>query len=134
MYTLFFDGASRGNPGVAGAGFVIEDEKGETFDEGYAFLGDNVTNNYAEYSALHNGLIRVLRNGIYNILIKGDSLLVIKQMRGEYRCKSANLKELFVKCRKLIKAFKNIEFEHIRRDKNKKADKLANLAIDEADF
>ena len=132
---LKFDGGSRGNPGVAGCGFIITDGD-KTLSEGYKYLGDNITNNHAEYSGLFHGLEALTKiSNNESILIQGDSLLVINQMSGKYKVNSANLMELYLKCITLIKDIKGIkgikpiEFNHIKRDQNTDADRLANIAM-----
>jgi len=131
----FIDGASRGNPGNAGAGIIIESQKG-SFQKGiYQYLG-KLTNNQAEYSALII-LLKELNENIYysgkveSVVINSDSELLIKQLRGEYKVKSRNLMKYHLQVRKLMEEAKfKIIYRHIPRTENKKADKLANLALD----
>lgn len=127
-YTITFDGASRGNPGHSGAGFVIWNND-EIFYEGYQYLGEKNTNNYAEYCGLIIALEKCISCNIKNIVVKGDSNLVIKQINKEYAINSDNLKPLYNKVLDLLYEFNSFEFLHIYRDKNKKADQLANKAI-----
>lgn len=125
--TLFTDGASRGNPGESGAGWVIQ--KGdEILEEGYEYLGI-MTNNQAEYRALLHGLKSVEKFSPKNIQIKMDSELIIKQLKGEYRVKHEDLKPLFLEAFSLLNKY-SWKAQHIPREKNKEADRLSNKAID----
>jgi ribonuclease HI len=128
-YVLRFDGGSRRNPGPSGCGAVIYHNNIEIWAK-YLYLGPNQTNNYAEYSGLILGLEQALKMGITNILVEGDSLLVINQLTSKYKCKSDNLIPLNVNAIDLAKQFKGIEFRHILRHKNKRADELSNEAMD----
>jgi ribonuclease HI len=111
-YRMKFNGCSKGNPGLAGAGAV--------------FVGENFTNNHAEYAGLILGLQQAKALGIKHLKVEGDSLLVINQMKGAYKCKSINL----IVARELETHFENIEYVHISRNHNKRADELSNIAID----
>ena len=127
-FKLNFDGCSKGNPGLAGAGAVIyKDNKEYWFD--FMFIGENNSNNYAEYSGLIIGLKKAKECGIKSILVEGDSLLVINQMKGLYKCKSDNLIHLYNLAKELEKSFDHIEYNHVMRNMNKRADYLSNLAI-----
>ena len=128
-YTLYFDGASRGNPGRSGLGFLVYKDNDEIY-KCSKYIGDNYTNNYAEYMGVYEGLKWCFENKINNLTIKGDSQLVIKQLKGEYKVNSPNLQELYSKCSKLLKLFDNYELYHIDRKLNSEADKLANLSLD----
>lgn len=128
-YILRFDGGSRGNPGLGGCGAVIYYNNDEIWS-GYMFIGNNVTNNYAEYSGLIMGLKQARELNIQKLIVEGDSLLVINQLKNIYKCKSDNLLELNETAKKLASEFSVIYFEHILRHKNKRADELANYAID----
>ncbi len=128
-YTLYFDGASRGNPGRSGLGFLVYKDNYEIY-KCSKYIGDNYTNNYAEYMGVYEGLKWCFENKINNLTIKGDSQLVIKQLKGEYKVNSPNLQELYDKCSKLLKLFDNYELYHIDRKLNSEADKLANLSLD----
>jgi ribonuclease HI len=128
-YILRFDGGSRGNPGLGGCGAVIYHNHEEIWS-GYMFVGDNVTNNYAEYSGLILGLKQALELNINHLLVEGDSLLVINQLTNVYKCKSKNLLELNETAKQLATEFTSISFQHILRNKNKRADQLANFAVD----
>lgn len=125
---LYTDGASRGNPGPAGAGVIIYDESGNKIEQHYEYLG-NVTNNTAEYLALIIGLKLARKYVPCSLEIFSDSELLIKQLYGEYRVKNENLKKLFNEVQILIKEFSSVVYTCIPREKNKLADSLANKAI-----
>ena len=127
-YELYFDGGSRGNPGLCGCGFYIKKGSQDIY-HGYKFLSVDGTNNYAEYMGLLNGIDKCLELGVKNLRVYGDSNLVIKQMRGEYQVKNRGLLKLYEKIKSMIKTFDRITFDHVYRDKNKIADELANKAI-----
>ena len=127
-YKLFFDGASKGNPGLAGAGAVIYDEDKEIWN-GSKFIGEKATNNEAEYSGLIIGLTKAIELNIKSLLVNGDSLLVINQMTGKYKCHSENLLTFYNTAKQLSKQFDKIKFQHIYRNFNKRADELSNIAI-----
>ena len=124
-YVLFFDGCSKGNPGIAGAGAVIYENNREIFSESL-FVGKKETNNVAEYTGLILGLNEAVKRNITNICVKGDSELVIKQMKGEYKVRSSSILQLFQKAKKLEKNFDKITFIHVYRNDNKRADALSN--------
>jgi ribonuclease HI len=128
-YKMRFDGCSKGNPGLAGAGAVIYHFDKEVWAESF-FVGEHFTNNHAEYAGLILGLQQAKVSGIKHLKVEGDSLLVINQMKGLYKCKSINLIELYEQARELESHFDTIEYEHIFRNKNKRADELTNIAID----
>jgi ribonuclease HI len=125
------DGGSRGNPGPAGAGFVIERE-GEIVCRGGRFLG-SVTNNIAEYEALIWGLENVSAMGFGSVTVYADSELLVKQVNGQYRVKNEGLKPLFARALKLLRGFTNFKVAHVRREFNKDADEMANQAMDAQD-
>ena len=127
-FKLQFDGCSKNNPGLAGAGAVIYHEEDELWADHF-FVGENATNNHAEYTGLILGLEQATLMGIKNLTVEGDSLLVINQMTGKYKCNSQNLIELYDKAKELEDKFENISFVHIYRNKNKKADELSNMAV-----
>jgi ribonuclease HI len=126
---LYVDGASRGNPGEAGAGFYLVDEEGNEILRGMRFLG-SMTNNAAEYQALILGLRETLGIGGTSIEIYTDSELVAKQMKGIYTVKNKRLKRLYREAVKLLDKFHRSEVISIRREDNREADRLANEAID----
>ena len=125
-YKLRFDGGSRGNPGIAGAGMVLYDDQMREIWRGVKYLGRNMSNNLAEYSALNIGLTHALSIGIERIHCEGDSQLVVKHLNGVYKVKSENLVDLFRQTRSLLKKFKSCQVSHIRREFNARADELAN--------
>lgn len=130
-YLLQFDGGSRGNPGSkAGAGVVLYDENGQEIWCGWKFLGAGVSNNQAEYSALLLGLQCSKSLGIKRIRCEGDSDLVIKQVNGVFQVKNRGLKVLWQSTMDIIKQFEYYEISHIFREKNQRADWLANNAMD----
>ena len=126
----YVDGGSRGNPGPAGYGVRIEQEDG-TIAELKESLG-LATNNVAEYSGLIAALRWAAAHGISKLHIRADSELLVKQMRGEYRVKSPGLQPLYEQARALTRQIGDVTFEHVRREFNKEADRLANEAMDEA--
>jgi len=127
--TLEFDGGSRGNPGPAGIGVVVRAQDGTPLVTLGRFLG-TCTNNVAEYRALITAMEEAKKLGATKILIRGDSELIIKQMRGEYRVKHPDMKALYDEAKELIAQFDQAKIEHNLRHKNELADKLANLAMD----
>jgi len=128
-FLLRFDGGSRGNPGHSGAGSVIYHQGSEMWNRSM-YLGDDRTNNYAEYYGLIVGLIGAKHLKIKNLRVEGDSKLIINQVTGKFKVNSALLKPLYQKVKTQLEAFDNVEFNHIYRDKNKRADELANIAMD----
>jgi ribonuclease HI len=127
-YKLQFDGCSKSNPGIAGAGAVIY-KFNEEISYKLKVVGNNETNNVAEYTGLIIGLKEAINLGIKEINVEGDSMLVIKQMKGEYKVKSENLIKLYNEAKGLEKEFNIIKFTHIYRENNKRADELSNMAI-----
>lgn len=127
----YIDGASRGNPGKAGAGVVIYDEKGEVLEEDCIYLGET-TNNVAEYRALLLALEMAEKRGAEEFQVFADSELVVNQVTGRYRVRNPVLTELHVQAMKRITNLKRFEMEHVPREKNRRADRLANMAIDAA--
>ena len=127
-YKLQFDGCSKNNPGLAGAGAVIY-KNGIEIWANHLFVGTNNTNNYAEYMGLIFGLEKAIELNIKALHIEGDSLLVINQMIGKYKCNSQNLIELYNKAKILASDFDDIRFSHIFRNKNVRADELSNNAV-----
>ncbi len=122
------DGGARGNPGPAGAAFVLENDAGQVACGGH-YLGET-TNNVAEYEALIWGLENALAARITDLLVLMDSELIVKQLLGEYRVKNVNLKPLFVRVMQLRREFEAFEVRHVRRAENTLADALANEAMD----
>lgn len=127
--TLYTDGASRGNPGKGGAGVVIEDDQGMRLQGRHRYLG-SVTNNQAEYLALIDGLETVMPWKPDELHIRLDSNLLVEQIKGNYKVKDAELKALYERVMSMLKSFK-YDIAHVPREKNRGADHLANVAIDE---
>lgn len=135
-FTLYADGGSRGNPGPAGAGAVVFDDTGKRVVEVADYLGV-ATNNIAEYEAVLRGL-RALKEAfpegyVANIplTIRMDSKLVIEQLKGGYKVKHPNLIPRYLEVKnELSRFYGQVVFEHVRREKNKDADALANVAMD----
>ena len=127
--TANIDGGSRGNPGPAGYGVHIERADGSIVDLKQS-LG-TCTNNVAEYRGLLAALTWAADHGVSRLHIRSDSELLVKQMRGEYRVKNPGLQPLFEEARSLVKRIGVVRFEHVRRELNKDADRLANEAMDE---
>ncbi len=126
--TLFTDGGARGNPGPAAIGFVLS-EIGSAPMEHSEYIG-TATNNQAEYKALLAGLIAAKKQHIQDLQCFLDSELVVKQVRGEYRIKNEDLKDLFGEIKKILADFTSVTFQHVPRSKNAHADKLVNKALD----
>lgn len=127
-FFIYADGASRGNPGEAGAGMVIIDSNHHTLLEKGTYLG-RTTNNAAEYKALILALREAQRLGGRVLKIFLDSELVVRQLQGMYKVRSPNLKGLFKEASSLLKSFRIYDIIHISRDENSKADRLANQSI-----
>ncbi len=133
-YTLYFDGCSKGNPGPAGAGAVLymnnNDKEDQEIWAAAAFVGTKETNNVAEYTGLLLGLAEAKNQGILHLHVKGDSKLVIEQMKGAYQVKSPNLLPLYQQANHYSKMFVSIDFMHVYRNENKRADELSNQGLD----
>ncbi len=129
--SMYFDGASKGNGGPSGAAYWIN--CGSSSYGEYKFIGDQ-TNNVAEYSGLILGLKSLEKYKNETIKVHGDSKLVIEQMKGAWKVRSPNLLLLWKEAQNLIKDFKDIEFIHIDRSLNSKADSLANIAVNTKSF
>lgn len=123
------DGASRGNPGPAAYAVVIRDPAGHVVFELAKRLGRE-TNNVAEYYALLAALDYAMRQGIGALRIRSDSELLVRQMQGRYKVKSADLKPLHERASKLSRQLDYFAIEHVRRNLNRDADALANIALD----
>ena len=128
IYEMNFDGCSKGNPGLSGAGSVIYKNEEEIWANSY-FISDSATNNVAEYFGLIRGLKRAIKMNIRSLIIKGDSQLIIKQMKGEYQVKSESMIELYNIAKELETQFENISYEHVYRKYNKRADQLSNEGL-----
>ncbi|MBI2409901.1 ribonuclease HI family protein [Candidatus Kaiserbacteria bacterium] len=135
QFTIHADGGARGNPGPAGAGAIVRDELGNAVASVSQFLGHQ-TNNFAEYEAVIlafeklAALVPEGKRGGTDVIVKMDSELIVKQMRGEYKVKHPNLKAQHARLLQLIGAFKSVTFAHVPRAQNSDADALANAAMD----
>jgi len=133
-YFIHTDGGSRGNPGPAGAGAMLRDELGNSVASVSQFLGTR-TNNFAEYEAVILGfetLAKLVKGKTREteVVVKMDSELVVKQMRGEYKIKNTALKEQSIRLKKIMETFGSVSFAHVPREENSDADALANEAMD----
>jgi ribonuclease HI len=126
--TIHIDGGSRGNPGPASFAYVIE-QPGQAVVEHAETIG-TTTNNVAEYSALVAALAHATELRLAQVQIFSDSELLVKQMNGEYRVKSEELQSLYREAQDLRKQLGTVTISHVRREKNKRADELCNLALD----
>ena len=123
------DGASKGNPGESGIGVAIFDKDSNLINEACDYLGV-ATNNIAEYKALILGIKLSTKYNAKRVLFKADSELMVKQIKGEYRVKNAQLKLLFTEAQSLLKKLPNWKIIHVRREENKEADLLANKGVE----
>jgi len=122
------DGASRGNPGLAAIGATIKDEQGRLIARISQGIGWT-TNNQAEYRAVIAALEEALRLGARQVELNSDSELVVKQIKGEYRVKKAALKPLYQRVKQLQNCLESFTINHIPRQQNREADRLANMAL-----
>jgi ribonuclease HI len=129
VITVQFDGGSRGNPGPAGIGVVLSAADGTPLVTLGRFIG-RATNNVAEYSALIAGLQEAKKLGAKRVAVRGDSELIVRQMRGEYKVRNADLRPLYEEAQSLLRQFDEATIQHNYRHNNALADKLANLAMD----
>jgi ribonuclease HI len=127
--TAYCDGGSRGNPGPAGYGCSIEDDAGRPVAELSEFLGVK-TNNFAEYSALLAALEYAIAKGYKQLRVVADSELMVKQMKGQYRVNSPDLRPLWEEAKRRAARLERFDIQHVLRGKNKRADALANQAMD----
>lgn len=125
------DGAARGNPGPAGAGAVLTDANGKLVGEVSVYLGE-CTNNVAEYRALEVALEKAQQIGARAVRVRTDSTLMARQLRGAFRVKNSNLVPLYLRVKELAGQFDRFAVEEIPREANRRADVLANNAIDAA--
>ena len=123
------DGGSRGNPGPAAYGVTIMTPDGVEI-EGIGETIGVATNNVAEYSAVVRGLERCAELGARAVHVRSDSQLLIEQLKGNYKVKSANLRPLHAEALRLARALERVTYEHVRREQNVRADELVNLALD----
>jgi len=129
VITAYFDGGSRGNPGPAGWGAYIVNDDGTVLAELSGALGV-ATNNVAEYNGLIAALQWAADHDVTAMSVKGDSLLLVEQMRGNYKVKNEGLKPLHMRARMLVMQIGNVSFAHVPREKNKDADRLSNVGMD----
>ena len=132
MVVAYIDGGARGNPGPAGYGVSIQSPDGVVLDELHGALGI-ATNNIAEYHGLLAALQWALDHDARRVQIRADSELLVKQMRGEYKVKNPGLQALCARARLLVAQLDDVRFEHVRRELNTEADRLSNVAMDEAE-
>jgi ribonuclease HI len=125
----YCDGGSRGNPGPAGFGVYIQDSAGGVLGELSQYLGAR-TNNFAEYSALLAALEFAITKGHGSLRVISDSELMVKQIKGQYRVNSPELRPLYEEARRRIAQLEHFQIQHVLREKNRHADRLANLAMD----
>lgn len=131
-YIIYTDGASKGNPGPASVGIVIQDKMGITLKEYSHYLGENLTNNEAEYGAVIFALkkIKILipkeKRKLTEIEIRADSKLLVEQLEGRFKLNHSNTRRLFIEIWNLKTEFKKISFFYIPREQNQQADSLAN--------
>jgi probable phosphoglycerate mutase len=125
----YIDGGARGNPGPAGYGVRIEDADGATVDELSASIGV-ATNNVAEYRGLLAALEWAKDRGARRLHVRSDSLLLVQQMLGRYKVKHPGLVPLHARARQIAAEIGHVTFEHVRREANARADRLANDAMD----
>jgi ribonuclease HI len=126
------DGGSRGNPGPASYGVVVRDPRGEIVARLKKYIG-RMTNNVAEYYGLIVALDYAQSQGIRQLRIEADSELMVKQMRGQYKVKSPELRPLFERARKMAQSLEFFRIDHVYREQNAEADALANEAMDDAE-
>jgi ribonuclease HI len=124
------DGAARGNPGPASYGVVIRDGQGELVAKLKKYIG-RMTNNVAEYYGLIAALDYAESHGIRALRVESDSELMVKQMQGQYKVKSEDLRPLFERAKKMSMGFESFRIDHVYREQNREADALANEALDE---
>jgi probable phosphoglycerate mutase len=131
MIVAYIDGGARGNPGPAGFGVRIETADGTLVEE----FGESIgvaTNNVAEYRGLISALEWARAHGHHTVHVRSDSLLLVQQMLGNYKVKNAGLQPLHARARLLGHDIGRVTFEHVRRERNADADRLANAAMDDA--
>jgi len=127
--TVHVDGGSRGNPGPAAIATVLSDENGEVIDSAGAVIG-RATNNVAEYRALLFGIERAAALGATDLDLVGDSELIVKQVRGEYKVKDPNMKPLHAAVKSALADFESWSIRHVKRHLNAEADRLVNESLD----
>jgi len=138
-FVIYTDGGSRGNPGRAAVGVVVCNEKSQVIKKYGEYLGNNLTNNEAEYEAVifalkkFKSLFGKTLSENTDIEIRSDSEFLVKQMNGEYKILDEKIQKLFIEAWNLRMDFKSIKFRHIAREKNKEADRLVNESLDAED-
>jgi ribonuclease HI len=123
------DGGARGNPGPAAIAAVVQDTTGEMLEERSETIG-MATNNVAEYKALLLGIQRAAALGARRLELIGDSELIVRQVKGEYKVKDEALRQLHDQVRKALEGFETWSIRHVRRDDNAEADRLVNEELD----
>ena len=123
------DGGARGNPGPAAIAAVVATPEGEILEERSETIGQ-ATNNVAEYRALLLGIERARALGAREVELVGDSELIVRQVRGEYRVKDAALRELHARIGEALDGLERWSIRHVRREENERADRLVNEALD----
>lgn len=123
------DGGSRGNPGPAAIAAVVQDAEGGVLEERGEVIG-RATNNVAEYRALLLGIERAAALGAGELELVGDSELVVRQVKGEYKVKDATMRELHAEVKRALAGFESWSIRHVRREQNAEADRLVNEALD----
>jgi ribonuclease HI len=126
------DGGARGNPGPAAIGAVVQDAGGEVLEERGERIG-TATNNVAEYRALLLGIERARELGASEVELVGDSELIVRQVKGEYKVKDATLRELHGEVQRALRPFESWSIRHVRREHNAEADRLVNQVLDGAE-
>jgi ribonuclease HI len=123
------DGGARGNPGPAAIGAVVQDSDGEVLEERGERIG-RATNNVAEYRALLLGIERAAELGASELELVGDSELIVRQVKGEYKVKDATMRKLHAEVKRALCPFEHWSIRHVRREQNAEADRLVNAALD----
>jgi ribonuclease HI len=132
IFTVYIDGAARGNPGPAGSGAYVPGQDGRAPEEHFEALG-RTTNNVAEYRALLLALGRARSVGATEVRIFSDSLLLVEQMNGRYKVRAEHLKPLWQEAYIAAKRFSRFSIVHVPRERNRQADRLANRGADESE-
>jgi len=125
----YTDGGARGNPGPAGIGIVIKNSDGTDIKKINEYIGDNITNNIAEYCAVIRLFEELIKLKIKTATVNLDSELVVNQLTGNYRVKDEKLKLLAIKVKTLENQLESVSYHYIPREQNKEADKLVNIAL-----
>jgi len=129
VMVAYIDGGARGNPGPAGYGVYVQDENGRCIAELSEFLGVK-TNNFAEYSGLLAALRFAIDHDFEDVRVISDSELLVKQMKGQYKVNSPDLRPLYDEAKRMVSKLNTFRVQHVLRSQNKEADRLANLAMD----